>query len=157
MAFPPEDYWLQVDRPWDVQYGVDTRQRYTREGMDGVPVDDDITYTLLGLLILETCGFGFTTADVGRIWTERLPYACTAEDVALRNLKAGRSGGGSGGQGQSFLIVDRADIRADGFAYARPGIPGWRRRLPIRTRISAIGATAFTGRCSLRRPLLRLL
>lgn len=29
MAFPPEEYWRQVDRPWDVQYGVDARQRYT--------------------------------------------------------------------------------------------------------------------------------
>lgn len=123
MAFPPEDYWLQVDRPWDVQYGVDTRQRYTREGMDGVPVDDDITYTLLGLLILETCGFGFTTADVGRIWTERLPYACTAEDVALRNLKAGVPAAEAADRDNPFCQWIGADIRADGFAYAAAGNP----------------------------------
>lgn len=158
MAFPPEEYWRQVDRPWDVQYGVDARQRYTRDGMDGVPVDDDITYTLLGLLILEAHGFDFATADVGRMWLERLPCACTAEDVALRNLKAGHSSGGGGGPGQSLLPMDRRGYPGrPGSPTRRRVIPGWRRRLPIGMRISAIGATAFMGRCSLRRRLPRLL
>lgn len=82
MAFPPEEYWRQVDRPWDVQYGVDARQRYTRDGMDGVPGGRRHHLYPLGLLILEAHGFDFTTADVGRMWIERLPCACTAEDVA---------------------------------------------------------------------------
>ena len=123
MAFPPEEYWRQVDRPWDVQYGVDARQRYTRDGMDGVPVDDDITYTLLGLLILEAHGFDFTTADVGRMWIERLPCACTAEDVALRNLKAGIPAAEAADRDNPFCQWIGADIRADGFAYAAAGDP----------------------------------
>ena len=46
--------------------------------MHGVPVDDDIAYTQLGLLILEECGRNFSTADVGRMWLKYLPMACTA-------------------------------------------------------------------------------
>ncbi|MFN8378970.1 MAG: hypothetical protein U0452_09890 [Anaerolineae bacterium] len=39
--------------------------------MHSVPVDDDAIYTLLGLLILEAAGPGFTTEDVARA---RLQY-----------------------------------------------------------------------------------
>ena len=38
--------------------------------MSGVPVDDDIAYTLLGLLIAEEYGPDFSTADVGTAWLE---------------------------------------------------------------------------------------
>ncbi len=31
----------------------------------------------------------FTVEDVGEYWLEHLPLACTAEDVALKNLKKG--------------------------------------------------------------------
>ena len=52
-AFPPATYWRRVSSPGEKRYGVSPLRAYTREGMDGVPVDDDITYTQLGLLILE--------------------------------------------------------------------------------------------------------
>lgn len=65
------------------------RENYTRKKMRGVPVDDDTIYTLLGLLIAEEHGPGFSTADVGASWIKYLPYACTAEDVALKNHKKG--------------------------------------------------------------------
>lgn len=121
-------------------------------------MDDDITYTLLDLLILEAHGFDFTTADVGRMWIERLPCACTAEDVALRNLKAGIPAAEAADRDNPFCQWIGADIRADRVRPTRRRvIPGWRRRLPIGMRISAIGATAFMGRCSLRRRLPRLL
>lgn len=123
MAFPPKGYWLEVDRPWDVQYQVDAREKYSLSGMDGVAVDDDITYTILGLLILEKYGFAFTTADVGEYWKEYLPYACTAEMAALDNLKNGIDANHAAEHNNPYCQWIGADIRADGFAFASAGNP----------------------------------
>ncbi|MCL2352066.1 MAG: ADP-ribosylglycohydrolase family protein [Firmicutes bacterium] len=121
--FPPEDYWSYADQPWGLRYEADTRVKYTRDHMDGVPVDDDLTYTILGLLIIERYGFGFTTEDVGEIWKELLPYACTAEDAALRNLRAGVAAQNAADIDNPYCQWIGADIRADGFAYAAAGDP----------------------------------
>lgn len=123
MEFPPRHYWTAVECPWGVQYDTDRRIAYTRDGMDGVPVDDDITYTILGLLILEKYGFDFTTADVGAYWKAHLPVACTAEKVALENLKAGIPAERAAEKGNPYAQWIGADIRADGFAYAAAGDP----------------------------------
>jgi ADP-ribosylglycohydrolase len=123
MAFPPMDYWTAVARPWDKQYGTDRRDCYTRDGMDGVPVDDDITYTILGLLIIERYGFHFTTEQVSEIWKEILPVACTAEDIALRNLRKGIPAAEAGSTDNPYLLWIGADIRADSFGYAAAGNP----------------------------------
>lgn len=86
-AFPPTDYWGYVPEPKEKRYSMSPREDYTRKEMRGVPVDDDTVYTLLGLLIAEGYSPEFSTADVGAAWVKYLPYACTAEDVALKNLK----------------------------------------------------------------------
>ena len=83
------------------------REAYTRRKMNGVPVDDDIAYTLLGLLIVEEFGPDFTIADVGRAWLKYLPYACTAEEVALENLRERNRRRAGGGEGQPVLRMDR--------------------------------------------------
>jgi hypothetical protein len=46
--------------------------------------DDDLDYTILGLHILETHGFGFGSQDVAAEWLDHLPYGrtYTAERVA---------------------------------------------------------------------------
>jgi len=121
--FPPTDYWPVVARPWDLRYGVDSVEKYSRDGMDGVPVDDDVTYTILGLLIIERYGFDFTVEDVGEIWKELLPYACTAEDIALKNLQKGIPAAQAGEIDNPFIQWIGADIRADGFGYAAAGNP----------------------------------
>jgi len=121
--FPPCDYWPVVSPPWRVRYGVDTNHKYSRDGMDGVPVDDDITYTILGLLIIEKYGFDFTVEQVGEIWLDLLPYACTAEDIALKNLKKGIPAKEAGVVDNVYLQWIGADIRADGFGYAAAGDP----------------------------------
>ncbi|MCL2285244.1 MAG: ADP-ribosylglycohydrolase family protein, partial [Firmicutes bacterium] len=120
---PPTDYWPVVGRPWDLRYGVDANSKYSRDGMNGVPVDDDITYTILGLLIIERYGFDFTVEQVGEIWKEILPYACTAEDVALKNLQKGIPAKEAGVVDNPYLQWIGADIRADGFGYAAAGNP----------------------------------
>jgi len=123
MEFPPRDYWTVVARPWDLRYGVDPVSKYSKDGMDGVPVDDDVTYTILGLLIIERYGFNFTVEQVGEMWKELLPYACTAEDVALKNLQKGIPAKEAGESDNPYLQWIGADIRADGFGYAAAGNP----------------------------------
>ena len=129
--FPPKDYWPKAKSPSDIRYGVSRCESYTSEKMDGVPVDDDVTYTILGLLIAERYGLGFTTADVGDAWLKLLPYACTAEDVALNNLKAGVAAeraaeceaGYAPGKDNRYCQWIGADIRSDPWAYIAPGWP----------------------------------
>jgi ADP-ribosylglycohydrolase len=91
--------------------------------MKGVPVDDDIIFTLLGLLIAEDHGPEFTTADVGKAWLKYLPYACTAEEVALNNLKRGVPASRAGARDNPFCEWIGADIRADPWGYMAPGWP----------------------------------
>lgn len=122
-AFPPTDYWSYVPEPAALRYELSPRSAYTRDGMEGVPVDDDIAYTLLGLLVVEDYGPGFTTAQNGKAWLRYLPYACTAEDVALRNLKAGVAAGKAAEQDNPFCEWIGADIRSDPWGYMAPGWP----------------------------------
>jgi ADP-ribosylglycohydrolase len=122
-AFPPVDYWSAAKTPGNKRYGVSPFQAYTRSGMDGVPVDDDITYTILGLLIAEDCGLDFSVNDVGRCWLRYLPHACTAEDIALKNLKAGLAPEIVADQENPFVQWIGADIRSDPWGYLAPGLP----------------------------------
>jgi ADP-ribosylglycohydrolase len=144
-SFPPEDFWSAVTEPARKRYRTIPRRSYARPHIDGIPVDDDLQYTILGLLILEDYGPDFTTEDVGRAWKTYLPFACTAEDVALTNLLRGVSAvesGDAGGRAPSdqacYMSEDRAaelhgpianpysewigaDIRADPWGYVAPG------------------------------------
>ena len=122
-AFPPTDYWSFVPDPSELRYGISRRDAYTRGGMNGVPVDDDIGYTLLGLLILEEHGPSFTVGDVGKAWLKYLPLAFTAEEVALRNLKAGVPAAKAAEKDNPYCEWIGADIRADPWGYAAPGWP----------------------------------
>ncbi|NLX69953.1 MAG: ADP-ribosylglycohydrolase family protein [Clostridiales bacterium] len=121
--FPPVDYWSQAKDPSNLRYDKNRNQDYTRDKMDGVPVDDDVTYTLLGLLIVEDFGKDFTTEDVAKAWIKYLPIACTAEDIALRNIKAGISAYEAADKGNPYCQWIGADIRSDGWAYLAPGYP----------------------------------
>ncbi|MDD4796649.1 MAG: ADP-ribosylglycohydrolase family protein [Eubacteriales bacterium] len=121
--FPPRDYWLKAKKPSDLRYHMSPYSAYTRDGMDGAPVDDDITYTQLGLLIMEEHGINFTVDDVGHAWKKYLPYACTAEEVALDNLNAGVPAREAAIPNNPYVQWIGADIRSDPFGYAAPGWP----------------------------------
>ncbi len=122
-AFPPVDYWSAVPEPQAKRYGMSRRHDYTRSGINGVPVDDDLAYTLLGLLIVEDFGPDFTTEQVARAWLKYLPYACTAEDVALRNLKRRVPARRAAERDNPFCEWIGADIRSDPWGYIAPGWP----------------------------------
>lgn len=122
-AFPPTDYWSSITPPHELRYNVSRRDAYTRPKMNGVPVDDDIVYTLLGLLILEDHGPNFTVDDVGKAWIKYLPMAYTAEDIALKNLKKNIPAKQAGTIGNPYCEWIGADIRADPWGYVAAGWP----------------------------------
>jgi len=122
-SFPPTDYWTYTRNPYNVRYDKSDFLEYTKDGMTKVPVDDDIVYTILGLLIIEEYGNNFTTEEVGKMWVKHLPYACTAEDIALKNLKQGIKATSTADYNNPYKEWIGADIRSDAFAYIAPGYP----------------------------------
>ena len=123
MAYPPTDYWTDHSLPERLRYQMSTNKEYLRGNLSQIPVDDDITYTLLGLLILEDYGPDFTVEDVGAAWVKYIPYACTAEEVALNNLRKGVPASKVGNKNNPYQHWIGADIRSDPWAYAAPGWP----------------------------------
>ena len=123
MPFPPRDYWTFTPEPWRKRYNLSTYRDYLRRDLRHVPVDDDLAYTVLGLLILEEYGPGFTTADVGKAWLEYLPMAYTAEKATLENLRAGAGWWRAALKDNPYVEWIGADIRADPWGYAAPGWP----------------------------------
>lgn len=123
MAFPPEDYWTGHPQPDELRYGVSVTRDFLRGSMKEVPADDDLAYTLLGLLILEAHGPNFTTEDVAAAWLKYLPEACTAEAVTLENLRAGLPARKAGDKNNPYQEWIGADIRSDTWGYAAPGWP----------------------------------
>jgi len=121
--FPPTDYWKYVPDPKTKRYAMSPREDYTRDGISGVPVDDDTIYTLLGLLIAEEHGPDFSIRNVGQSWMKYLPYACTAEDIALKNLKKGIPAAQAANRDNPYCEWIGADIRADPWGYMAPGWP----------------------------------
>lgn len=121
--FPPVNYWSKAWSPENIRYGASAEKDYTAPGMHSVPVDDDITYTVIGLLIAERFGLEFTTADVAQAWIDWLPVACTAEDVALRNLKNGVAPEKAAEIDNPYCQWIGAAIRSDPWAYICAGKP----------------------------------
>ena len=56
-----------------------------------------MTYVIWTLLLLERFGGEFTVQNVGTLWKERLPSACTAELAALEK--------GIGWESEIFIAV----------------------------------------------------
>ncbi|MGW0392354.1 ADP-ribosylglycohydrolase family protein [Streptomyces sp. NPDC003042] len=95
------------------------------ENINGTPEDDDLNYPLLGLLLLQRTGKGFTTADVGRLWLDELPAGrtFTAERIAYRNLLQGLEPPLTAGHHNPFREWIGALIRADVHGWTNPGDP----------------------------------
>lgn len=87
--------------------------------------DDDIDYTILGLHILETYGFGFGPEDVAEQWMSHLPFLATytAERTAYRNLIYGLRPPDTAGYRNPYREWIGAQIRADIWGYVSPGNP----------------------------------
>ena len=121
--YPLVDYWSQAEQPQNHKYETSRRDRFTRSKLDGVPTDDDLIYTLLGLMILEEYGPDFNIDDMGEAWVKYLPFAFTAEGIALENLRNGVPALEAGALNNPCLNWIGADIRSDPWGYAAPGWP----------------------------------
>ncbi|HYI83825.1 MAG TPA: ADP-ribosylglycohydrolase family protein [Acetobacteraceae bacterium] len=96
-----------------------------RGAIRGMPRDDDLDYTILGLHILETYGSRFSAADVAREWLGRLPFLAvyTAERAAYRNLALGLAPPATATHINPYREWIGALIRVDAYAYAAAGDP----------------------------------
>ncbi len=109
-----------------------------RENIRYMESDDDIRYTVLGLLMLEEKGLDFDSWDIGKHWHNYLQYSqvCTAETQAYLNFAQVTSHfhgdkpadwAGKIEWVRSYFNPYRewigAQIRADGFAYGAAGQP----------------------------------
>jgi ADP-ribosylglycohydrolase len=63
--------------------------RIDRYLVDPKTENDDTAYPILVLHALDEFGAGFTSEQLALEWVEHLPFAYTAEQVALENIKAG--------------------------------------------------------------------
>ncbi|MCY4064205.1 MAG: ADP-ribosylglycohydrolase family protein [Chloroflexi bacterium] len=120
-AFLPADYWSGAERPNDLQYQTSPRAAFTRSKMDGVPADDDLIYTQLGMLILEDYGPDFTVDDVGAAWVKYLPFSYVT--AAFANLQKGLPALEAADVDNPTSFWIGASIRADPWGYAVAGYP----------------------------------
>ncbi|MFF3445580.1 ADP-ribosylglycohydrolase family protein [Streptomyces sp. NPDC002667] len=87
--------------------------------------DDDVDYAILGLDLLETHGFSFSTEQVGDLWLARLPFlqTFTAERAAYRNLAQGLRPPVTATYENPYQEWIGALIRADVYGWTSPGLP----------------------------------
>ncbi len=148
-AFPPEDYWSEAERPFEYKYETSLRDAFTPAKMDGVPTDDDLIYTQVGMLILEDYGIDFTVDDVGAAWVKYLPVSPATP--VLGNLQADvpATQVAAVDNPTQFWII--GSISADPWGYAAPGYPelaadfAWRQSTVCNRRNGIYGAMYFAA------------
>jgi ADP-ribosylglycohydrolase len=126
LNYPLEDYWPGDPghgSATDLHYGVTPRAKFLKPNIDYIGADDDIAYTILGLLIAEDYGLDFTAEQLGEAWLRYVPIACTAEDVALTNLRAGLKPPRTALVNNPYSEWIGAAIRSDPWGYMAPGLP----------------------------------
>ncbi len=124
-------------RGWFTAHGLDpaVTERYPwnkasrptslAENIDGIPEDDDLNFTMLGVLLLERCGPDFDEADVAKLWLDYLPAGriFTAERVALRNLLEAYLPPETATRRNPFREWVGARLRVDAYGWAAAGDP----------------------------------
>jgi ADP-ribosylglycohydrolase len=95
------------------------------ENIDGIPEDDDLNFTMLGVALLERCGTGFDELDVAKIWLDYLPPGriFTAERVAMRNLLEAYLPPETATRRNPFREWIGARLRVDAYGWAAAGDP----------------------------------
>jgi ADP-ribosylglycohydrolase len=95
------------------------------ENIDGIPEDDDLNFTMLGVALLERCGTGFGAVDVAKIWLDYMPPGriFTAERVAMRNLLEAYLPPETAMRRNPFREWIGARLRVDAYGWAAAGDP----------------------------------
>ncbi len=128
--WPLRDYFSGRDVGDGLRIESDLSQRENTAFMQG---DDDITYSLVGLNVLEKHGPDFSWADVAESWMRHIPFwfICGAEAMAFLNLLNHSCRQERGSATPAFTRRYRnpyreyigAQIRSDGWAWACAGKP----------------------------------
>ncbi|MFF3165336.1 ADP-ribosylglycohydrolase family protein [Streptomyces sp. NPDC003273] len=124
-ALPLTDYLPEPADPADAAALRPEWRQCVRGRIRGSCRDDDVDYAVLGLHLLETHGFGFSTEQVGDLWLLRLPYlqTFTAERAAYRNLANGLRPPLTATYDNPYQEWIGALIRADVHGWTCPGDP----------------------------------
>ncbi|MDX3118674.1 MULTISPECIES: ADP-ribosylglycohydrolase family protein [Streptomyces] len=124
-ALPLTDYLPEPSDDEDARLLRPEWRSCVRGRVHGSCRDDDVDYAILGLDLLETHGFGFSTEQVGDLWLLRLPYlqTFTAERAAYRNLTAGLKPPLTATYDNPYQEWIGALIRADVHGWTCPGLP----------------------------------
>jgi ADP-ribosylglycohydrolase len=122
--YPLERYFPQIENP-TIREWHPNNLGCLRGNLSRMERDDDMDYTLLGLLLMERHTPGFTTDDVAQAWLHHLPYGqvYTAERVAYQNLIMGHNPPESATYRNPYREWIGAQIRADFWGYAAAGMP----------------------------------
>ena len=109
-------------------------QETTRGNITAVAADDDLHYSIIGMLLLESHGPGFSHDDIYRTWTLNMPSGWTwgPERTALTHCAASLHhffAESPVADVHDVLLLNPGDemcgalIRADAYGYACPGNP----------------------------------
>jgi ADP-ribosylglycohydrolase len=95
------------------------------ENIDGIPEDDDLNFTMLGVALLERAGKEFDALDVAKIWLDYMPPGriFTAERVAVRNLLEAYLPPQTATRRNPFREWVGARLRVDAYGWAAAGDP----------------------------------
>ena len=122
--YPLVDYWSQAEQPHQTKYETSLREDFTPSKMDGVPTDDDLNYTLLGLMIVEEYGPDFSSADLGEAWVKYLPFRLHCRRHRAGQFAGGRARGPFGRSRQSLPQLDRRRYPLRSLGLCRAGLSG---------------------------------
>lgn len=121
-VFPPIHYWNKVTDEENLHYKRDKKYLFTKEKMNCVVADDDVTYTVLNAVVMNKYGKEFTSSQLANFWKEHLPYACTAEYATMVGVRRNKNIEDIVNSNPYVELIGAA-IRADSFGYACPGDP----------------------------------
>ena len=121
--FTAEGVPAEVSERWP--WNRASRPTSLAENIDGIPEDDDLNFTMLGIALLERCGTGFDAVDVAKIWLDYMPAGriFTAERVAVRNLLEAYLPPETATRRNPFREWIGARLRVDAYGWAAPGDP----------------------------------
>ncbi|HUU26924.1 MAG TPA: ADP-ribosylglycohydrolase family protein [archaeon] len=124
--YPLNDYFRSDTVPAELakKYEISPKRGFI-DLVDHMVMDDDLNYTVAGMLIVKKHGKDFTPLDVAQFWLENIPALATwtAERTAYRNFLNGVSPPDSAWCRNPYREWIGAQIRADAYGYLALGNP----------------------------------
>ena len=113
----------EVSQQWP--WNRASRPTSLAENIAGIPEDDDLNFTMLGVALLERAGTSFGALDVAKLWLDFMPPGriFTAERVAMRNLLEAHLPPETATRRNPFREWIGARLRVDAYGWAAAGDP----------------------------------